>query len=251
MRGHLRYVWLGRVEYQRAWELQRLLAAQVETDSIDDVVLLLEHPPVYTMGRGGSADHLGAGIEALRELGADYAEVDRGGSVTFHGPGQLVAYPIVKLSRVFPFDKEGETGDPVRYLRSLEEALIATASSWNINAVVRPPHTGIWVAPTQPQVPWRKLAAIGVKLTHGVTTHGIALNVTTDLDWFGHVVACGIEDASVCSIQSLTRESPDLVEVGALFMQQLSRSCGIVSAPARLEPIELFGAEFAHATAQR
>jgi lipoyl(octanoyl) transferase len=190
----LRQQWLGLVDYQRAWALQQRLAAARRDGVIDDCVLLLEHPPVYTMGRNGRAEHLHQGETHLRSLGATYCEVDRGGSVTFHGPGQLVAYPVVLLADVFPIPGHPRHGDVVRYLRALEDALIATALTAGLSAARRPPYTGAWVGTG-------KLAAIGVKLAHGVTTHGIALNVTTDLDWFTHIVPCGIDDAGVTSLE--------------------------------------------------
>jgi lipoyl(octanoyl) transferase len=190
----LRRLWLGTVPYQEAWQLQRRLAAARAAEEIDDCVLLLEHPPVYTVGRNAEDTHLGAGPSALRELGAECVEVDRGGSVTFHGPGQLVAYPIVRLAGAFPIPGVPGRGDVIAYVRALEGALIATALLHGVTAVRRPGYTGAWVGPS-------KLAAIGVKLASGVTQHGVALNVCNDLDWFAHVVPCGIVDAGVTSME--------------------------------------------------
>jgi lipoyl(octanoyl) transferase len=189
----LRRIWLGTVPYQEAWQLQRRLAAARVAGEIDDCVLLLEHPPVYTVGRNAEEAHLGAGPSALRDLGAECVEVDRGGSVTFHGPGQLVAYPILLLADVFPIPTAPGRGDVVAYVRALEGALIATAWRHGVVAVRRAGYTGAWVGPS-------KLAAIGVKLARGVTQHGVALNVCNDLAWFGHVVPCGIPDAGVTSM---------------------------------------------------
>ena len=212
----LEHVWLGRVPYREAWALQRHLARARASGAIGDVVLLLEHPPVYTMGRGGSAEHVPTGVEHLRSLGADYVDVDRGGSVTFHGPGQLVAYPIVRLASVFPLAGEPGLGDVVAHLRALEEALIATTARFGVDATRRPPYTGIWVGNA-------KLAAIGVKLASGVTTHGAALNVTTDLGWFDHVVPCGIDGAGVASLESLgVRPLPRLADVAEQFATALA-----------------------------
>jgi lipoyl(octanoyl) transferase len=189
----LRRLWLGTVPYQEAWQLQRRLAAARAAGEIDDCVLLLEHPPVYTVGRNAQQADLGAGPATLRELGAECVEVDRGGSVTFHGPGQLVAYPIVRLADAFPIPGAPGRGDVVAYVRALEGALIATARRHGVLAVRRSGYTGAWVGPS-------KLAAIGVKLASGVTQHGVALNVCNDLDWFAHVVPCGIADAGVTSM---------------------------------------------------
>jgi lipoate-protein ligase B len=193
----LRWAWLGTVGYEDAWTLQReMVLARRSGELVDDAVLLLEHPPVYTMGRQGEARHLGEGPAALRRAGADFVEVDRGGSVTFHGPGQLVAYPIVRLAGVFPIPRHPAHGDVDRYLRALEAALIATAAVYGAGVTRRPPWTGVWAGD-------RKLGAIGVKLAGGVTSHGVALNVATDLTWFDRIIPCGIEGAGVASLASL------------------------------------------------
>jgi lipoate-protein ligase B len=191
----LRWLWLGTVAYGEAWALQRRLAAARRDRLIDDCVLLLEHPPVFTMGRNGRPEHVPGGPDALRAAGADYVEVDRGGSVTYHGPGQLVAYPIVALAEAFPVTGVAGQGDVVLYLRALEAAICAVCRSAGVTAGVRPPYTGVWVGGD-------KLAAIGVKLSGGVTQHGLALNVTDEpLPWFARVVPCGIEDGGVSSLQ--------------------------------------------------
>jgi lipoyl(octanoyl) transferase len=193
----LRWLWLGTVGYRDAWALQRRLAGARASGTLgDDCLLLLEHPPVYTMGRNGRPEHLPGGAERLRALGAEYLEVDRGGSVTFHGPGQLVAYPIVRLAAAFPVPGAPGQGDVLRYVRALEEGLIGAAGVAGVVATRRPPYTGVWVGGD-------KLAAIGVKLTGGVTLHGVALNVTTDLAWFAEVVPCGIRGAGVTSLERL------------------------------------------------
>ena len=217
----LHRLWLGTVPYQVAWQLQRCLAAARAAGEIDDCVLLLEHPPVYTVGRNAEEAHLGAGPSALRELGAECVEVDRGGSVTFHGPGQLVAYPIVRLADAFPIPGAPGRGDVMAYLRALEGALIATAWRHDVLAVRRPGYTGAWVGPN-------KLAAIGVKLARGVTQHGVALNVCNDLDWFAHVVPCGIADAGVTSMagEGAAGLTPELVsdELAAALSEALGSS---------------------------
>ena len=193
----LRWAWLGTVGYQDAWVLQREVAlARRSGELADDAVLLLEHPPVYTMGRQGEARHLGKGPDALVAAGAEFLEVDRGGSVTFHGPGQLVAYPIVRLAGIFPIPGHPAHGDVDRYLRALEAGLIATAANYGVEVTRRPPFTGVWSGD-------RKLGAIGVKLAGGVTTHGVALNVATDLGWFDRITPCGIDGAGVASLETL------------------------------------------------
>jgi lipoate-protein ligase B len=196
-RRTLRWCWLGTVPYPEAWALQRRLAADRRSGRLsEDLVLLLEHPPIFTVGRQGDPRHLGDGPEALRGAGAECLDVDRGGSVTFHGPGQLVAYPITDLAAMFPVASEPGMGDVLRYLRALEAALIGTAATYGCRVERRPPYTGVWRGTD-------KLAAIGVKLAGGITTHGVALNVCTDLNWFSLVTPCGIEGAGVCSLASL------------------------------------------------
>lgn len=194
--GRLRWCWLGQVPYAEAWELQRRLAAARATGAVDDTLLLLEHPPVYTVGRQGRSEHLLDPPEELCRRGAEVFDVDRGGSVTFHGPGQLVAYPIVGLAEVFPLPGRPDRGDLGRYLRALEEAVVRVVAEVGVIAGRRPPYTGVWVGND-------KLAAVGVKLSSGVTMHGLALNVTTDLRWFAAIVPCGIRDGGVTSVAAL------------------------------------------------
>ncbi|HKR98641.1 MAG TPA: lipoyl(octanoyl) transferase LipB [Candidatus Dormibacteraeota bacterium] len=214
----LRWMWLGTVPYDAAWDAQRALAtAKRDGELDDDVLLLLEHPPVFTMGRNGTSSHLRDGAEALRAAGADFVDVDRGGSVTFHGPGQLVAYPIVSLARVLPIPGHESHGDVLRYLRALEQALIETAGAYGVAAQRRPPHTGVWVGE-------EKLASIGVKVAGGVTTHGVALNVGTDLSWFDLVVACGIDGARTASLSSLGVTGLTPGEVAPVFADALARA---------------------------
>ncbi|MGH7691086.1 MAG: lipoyl(octanoyl) transferase LipB [Candidatus Dormibacteria bacterium] len=188
-RPPLKVVWCGRVPYQAAWDWQRQLAvARAQGGLSEDVLLLMEHPPVYTMGRGGRPEHLLQGAEALRAGGAEYFEVDRGGSVTYHGPGQLVGYPIVNLEQLGL--------DAIAYLRALEEALIDACQLRGVVAFREPPLTGVWNREG-------KLAALGVKLSgRKVTYHGFALNGTTDLSAFDLIVPCGIEGRRATSMEA-------------------------------------------------
>src|SRR5688572_9766028 len=176
---------LGTVAYRPTWELQDELADQRRGRRIGDRLLLLEHFPVYTIGRGGDEGNLLASPERLRELGAELIRIDRGGDITFHGPGQIVAYPIVELRD--PLDLR-------RYVRTLEAAVIATTAAFGLGAERLPGQPGIWVDGE------RKLAAIGVRVKRGVTTHGLALNVNTDLRWFDEMIPCGIPDKGVTSM---------------------------------------------------
>ncbi len=212
----LRWAWLGMVGYQDAWELQREISLARRSGALtDDMLLLLEHPPVYTVGRQGEARHLGDGPAALTAAGAEFLEVDRGGSVTFHGPGQLVAYPIVRLAGIFPIPRHPAHGDVDRYLRALEAGLIATAGAYGVEVTRRPPYTGVWAGT-------RKLGAIGVKLAGGVTSHGVALNVATDLSWFERITPCGIEGAGVASLETLGAAGHSPEEVAPVLAASLA-----------------------------
>ncbi|HEY2703839.1 MAG TPA: lipoyl(octanoyl) transferase LipB [Candidatus Dormibacteraeota bacterium] len=221
--GHL---WLGTVGYSAAWELQQRLARARAAGDLDrDCVLLLEHPPVFTMGRNGSPEHVPGGPERIRALGADYVEVDRGGSVTFHGPGQLVAYPILRLADVLPIPGQPGLGDVLRYVRALEEAMLGAAATAGVTAGLRPPYTGVWVG-------GEKLGAIGVKLSRGVTLHGLAINVTTDLRWFTEVVPCGISDGGVTSLERLGASGWTPERLAPALAGHLAAALGRVAVPA-------------------
>ena len=175
----------GLTPYAPMWERQRSLAAARQRGEIGDLLLLLEHPPVYTNGRRGRREHLLVSEATLATLGASYLEVDRGGDITYHGPGQLVGYPIVDLARA---------GLGVRaYVRILEEALLQTAAHFGVDAAIIPGFPGLWVGEA-------KLGAIGVKVSRGVAYHGFALNVDPDLSYFRHIVACGLAGRSVTSL---------------------------------------------------
>jgi lipoate-protein ligase B len=176
----LRSSWLGRVDYLGGWRLQDAVAMRVRAGD-DERLLLLEHDPVYTIGRRGTIDHLLADASELRRVGASVYRVDRGGDITYHGPGQLVGYPIVRL---------GEAPDLVRYVRAIEGALIDALASYGVTARAERGKTGVWVDLPDSGVP-AKIAAIGVRVSRGVTTHGFALNVHTDLAAFERMIPCG------------------------------------------------------------
>ncbi|HEY3219054.1 MAG TPA: lipoyl(octanoyl) transferase LipB [Candidatus Limnocylindria bacterium] len=175
----LRATWLGRVPYLDGWRLQEAVATRVRAGG-HERLLFVEHDPVYTVGRRGTLDHLLVDTAALRALGASLFRVDRGGDITYHGPGQLVGYPVLRL---------GDRPDLVRYVRGLEGALIEVLASYGIAARAERGKTGVWV-----ELPDRrpaKIAAIGVRVSRGVSTHGFALNVSTDLAAFARMVPCG------------------------------------------------------------
>ncbi len=179
---------IGRMDYHDAWDLQRRLVAARQDGRGRDTLLLLEHPPVYTLGKRADASHVTATKAELAVRGIDVVEVDRGGDVTYHGPGQLVGYPILQLA--------GMRG-VVEYVRALEEVLIRTLARHGVAGGRSHGLTGVWVGDA-------KVAAIGVRVaSRGVTSHGFALNVTTDLGDFDGIVPCGIADRGVCSLASL------------------------------------------------
>lgn len=198
--------WLGRVDYADAWELQRQLFLARLDDDRSDMLLLLEHPHTYTLGRRSADNDVVYSEAQRRSKGISLYEVDRGGRATYHGPGQLVGYPILKL---------GERYDVVGYLRRLESVLVDVAAELGVDADRDPDHTGVWVGTN-------KLAAIGVKITRGITMHGFALNVTTDLSMFSGIVPCGITDRWVTSIEAQTGVRHSVKEVGEIAAKHLA-----------------------------
>jgi lipoyl(octanoyl) transferase len=182
--------WLGRVPYRDAWDMQHELVAQRRANSIADQLLLLEHPQVLTLGRHADAAHVLATDEELGRRGIEVIRVERGGEVTYHGPGQLIAYPIIRLA---------DRGILLRpFVRALEQAMIDTAAGFGVAAGRREGYPGVWCDPESPNP--RKIGALGLRVEGGVTYHGIALNITTDLDAFGLIDPCGFTDAGVTSI---------------------------------------------------
>jgi lipoyl(octanoyl) transferase len=188
----------GQVPYEEAREAQKRLEAARQAGELPDVLLLLEHPPVYTKGRRSTRDELPMGPDWYRMQGIEVRETDRGGRVTYHGPGQLVGYPIVSLK---PY------GDDVHeYIRRIERLIIAALSDWSLDAEIVDGLTGVWTAER------RKVASIGVHVSRGVTTHGFAINVNNDLQPFEWIVPCGIES---CRMTSLARELGAEQDLGA------------------------------------
>lgn len=187
---------LGWMDYRPAWDLQRRLQDRLISakrsdprEIIPHVFLLVEHPPVYTLGKSGDARHLLATDELLEARGASFVEIDRGGDITYHGPGQIVGYPILDLDRFFT--------DIHRYLRQLEEMIIRTCADYGVMGGRVDGRTGVWVGPRGGE---RKVCAMGIRCSRWVTMHGFALNVNTDLSYFSHIVPCGIPDRGVTSL---------------------------------------------------
>jgi lipoyl(octanoyl) transferase len=196
------------VPYERAWDEQRSLHEAVVAGNAIDTVLLLEHPPVYTAGRRTPA-------EDRPTDGTPVVDVDRGGRITWHGPGQLVGYPIVRLTQPI---------DVVAHVRRLEQALIAVCAELGLQTMRVKGRSGVWVAADSPLVgtrPERKIAAIGVRVARGVTMHGFALNCDCDLTWFDRIIPCGIADAGVTSLSAELGRDVTIAEVLPLVEEQL------------------------------
>jgi lipoyl(octanoyl) transferase len=213
---------LGLVAYSRALALQRALVEDRRAGRVGDLLLLLEHPHVLTLGvRGdGGRSHIVATPEALNLRGVEVHETGRGGDITYHGPGQIVGYPILDL--------QPDRGDVHRYVRDLEEVLIRTAADYGISAHRVDRLTGVWVGQ-------EKLAAIGVRIARWITSHGFAFNVNTDLDYFNLIIPCGIADGGVTSVARLLGRPVDTAEVAdrivVHFAQVFGRSPVVSAAP--------------------
>jgi lipoyl(octanoyl) transferase len=222
---------LGLVEYGAAWELQRRIVAARKAGAVPDVLLLCEHPHVITLGRNGKLDNLRAPDHVLRQMGVSFFETDRGGDITYHGPGQLVGYPIVNLAEI--------RRDVAWYMRSLEEAMIRATAELGIPSRRVNGRTGVWVdVPTGPGGE-EKLAAIGVHLSRWVTSHGFAYNVSTDLRYFDLIVPCGIADKRATSLEKLLGRGVEMEEVSAPIAARLGELLCLDLRPAARGDLEL------------
>jgi lipoic acid synthetase len=202
----LRVRWLGRLPYTEAWDLQRAIwEGRTTGRTRDDYLLLVEHPHTYTVGRNGDGSNLTVDAGLLPRLNAELHHVDRGGDITYHGPGQLVGYPIVAIPRL------PRGFDMVGHVRRIEEMLVATLVDLGIEAWTEDGYTGVWTKRG-------KVAAIGVRVARGVSMHGFALNVEPDLDYFGNIVPCGISDRPVTSIGDLLGRRVTLEEAVAALL---------------------------------
>jgi lipoyl(octanoyl) transferase len=177
---------LGQIDYLRAWQIQREVAEEVRLGNRHNTVILLEHPHVYTRGRLADPNHILLTQQQLTDLDINLVDTDRGGLITYHGPGQLVAYPIINLRT---------WGGPLKYVRALEKIIITALSDFNIEANCISGLTGVWVNNS-------KIAAIGVKISQGITFHGLSINVNTDLSYFKNIVPCGISDKEITSMEA-------------------------------------------------
>jgi len=218
----MRELWicqLGVIEYRAAQALQERLRAARQADAVPDVLLLLEHDPVYTRGRRSDASELPMGESWYLSQGIDLVETNRGGKLTYHGPGQLVGYPIMHVT------------DVIGYLRSIERVVIAALDEEHVAAHVSDGLTGVWVGE-------RKIASIGVHVSRGVTTHGFAVNVQNDLQPFNWVVPCGIEDVQMTSLVKETRRIDPLPafreRMAHAFAREFGRRASVIT-PAQLD----------------
>ena len=222
---------LGRSDYRTTWDLQKKLVELRRQGEISDVLLFTEHNPVITMGRAGSSGNLLCSPEELKARKVELYEIERGGDVTFHGPGQLVVYPILDLN--------GHGRDLHRYLRNLEKTIIIVLQEYGIDAVTKEGLTGVWADD-------RKLAAIGVAVSRWITYHGVALNVNTDLDYFRLINPCGITEYQVGSMKlglgveigmsEITGKiERSFAEVFDYIVQPVDSVDSLISEPARCE----------------
>jgi lipoyl(octanoyl) transferase len=213
--------WLGRMSYGDAWEWQKQLVVEQMMAILPDRLLLLEHSPVYTLGRSGKMENLLLDEQQRAEQGIELFAVDRGGDITYHGPGQLVGYPILNLGRVYGARQFGGRPDVHRYLRDLEEILIQTLAACGVDGWRYDGYTGVWVSTAAGP---SKIAAIGVKVNHrGITSHGFALNVNPNLSHFAGIVPCGIREHGVTSLAELVAEPPALRQVADLLAAAFGR----------------------------
>lgn len=198
------HVFSGKQKYFPMWDLQKEWVKEIDQQKRLQSLLLLEHDHVYTLGRGSHLENMLISEEMCKEKGIELAEIDRGGDVTYHGPGQLVGYPLIVLDRW--------KNDAHRYLRKLEETIIKTIAHFGLEGERKAPYTGVWVKD-------EKIAAIGVKFNRGqrskafITSHGFAFNVNTDISMFQYIIPCGIREYGVTSIEKLIGQQVDMDEV--------------------------------------
>lgn len=218
---------LGLISYKEAWDLQEsLFKARIdsklnpESPRIGNQLLICEHSPVYTIGKSGSISHLLLNEQSLEKEGVEFFKINRGGDITFHGPGQLVVYPIIDLEEFFT--------DLKKYMRFLEEVVIRLLADYGIKGERMLGATGVWIDTDNP-ITARKICAMGVRTSRWVTMHGLALNVNTDLQYFKNIIPCGIADKGVTSMQNETGKRFTLNEVSDNLIAKFSEvfSCEI------------------------
>jgi lipoyl(octanoyl) transferase len=207
----------GLIGYAEAWELQKRIVTARKADVMEDVLVLCEHPHVITLGRNGKREHLLASEQVLRQKNVEFHATDRGGDITYHGPGQIVGYPILNLGNI--------RKDVGWYVRSLEEVMIRVTGEFGIAAERVPGKTGIWVRATQAAE--EKLGAIGVHISRWVTSHGFAYNVSTDLRYFDLIVPCGIAGRKATSLEKILERAVGRKEVTAPLVRNFGEVFGL------------------------
>lgn len=205
-------LWLGRQKYAAVWHAQKELMTKVRSGEEPDTLILVEHDPVITLGRSAKREHILVSAESLAREGIELFEVERGGDVTYHGPGQLVGYPILDLKR--------HGRDLHLLLRNYEEVLLRTLVDFGIQGRRFPGYTGVWVAD-------EKIAAIGVAVEHWITYHGFAFNVAPNLQHFQLIIPCGIADYGVTSLEQILGQAPDLAAVRERVIEHFAQVFGL------------------------
>ena len=231
MNKKTKFIHLGLVDYQEAWDYQveifnRILDTKIANRSLpeefrqvtDNYVIFCEHPHVFTLGKSGNEKNLLIAKEALDTISAKYYHINRGGDITYHGPGQIVGYPVIDMENFFT--------DIHKYMRLMEEAVIQTLAEYDIAAGRIPGLTGVWIEPEHPDRA-RKICALGVKTSRWVTMHGFAFNVNTDLRYFDYIVPCGITEKSVTSMEKELGDKQDMLEVEEILKEKFSRQFGM------------------------
>jgi len=221
----LTYCDLDFIDYKEAWDLQKDILSQRLSGEKEDVLLLLEHPNTYTLGKTANKHNLKSSEEYLKQNEISVYDIDRGGDITYHGPGQIVGYPIIDLNNWYK--------DTHKYLRALEEVIIQTCSEYNLDSKRNPKHTGVWLNE-------RKIAAIGIKVSRWITMHGFAFNVNTDLNLFNGIIPCGIQDKEVTSLSKELNRKVDIQEVKEKLLKNFKEifNYSLISVKSREELIQ-------------
>lgn len=210
----LKYSDLGFIDYKEAWDLQKEIVSNRSSGDLEDVLLLLEHPNTYTLGKTADKINLKGSEDYLRQNQISVYNIDRGGDITYHGPGQIVGYPIIDLNNWYK--------DTHKYLRALEEVIIKTCAEYNLICERNPKYTGVWIND-------KKIAAIGIKVSRWITMHGFAFNINTDLNLFNGIVPCGIHEKAVTSLKEELNMEIDIQEVKQNVKNNFKEVFGYVS----------------------
>lgn len=223
MMTKVKYINLGLIDYKEAWDYQEKLFADniqrkidkrnnVPTEETENYLIFCQHPHVYTLGKSGDANHLLLNDEFLKQIDATYYKINRGGDITYHGPGQLIMYPIFDLDYFFT--------DIHKYMRFLEEAVIQTLAHYGIESERSTGFTGVWLDTDKPTA--RKICAMGVRSSRWVTMHGIGFNINSNLDYFNHIVPCGITDKGVTSLAKELGRNVEIDEVIGVLKDKMA-----------------------------